>query len=247
MDASRWADAAMELKQLGELEQKVPGKFNTTHTYSDLALCYFMQNENDLAEANALKALELNSHPDSPETIQAKDQALNILGDIYTQKGDNKRALDTYLKLFGLVKPLEINQPAAYAKDTARLADAYRRMHDFKSAQMYYLTAMDKWRNFVSHSNESMAKCKLGYALAYAERKDYKNSQLQLKEALPIATAYAGPRSGLVGAIRKQYLENLYHSDFWGWVKVKMKPDDDPMLKPPVEAPTPALENQLPT
>jgi serine/threonine protein kinase len=245
MDASRWADAAMELKQLGDIEQKVPGKFNTTHTYSDLALCYFMQNENDLAETNALKAIELNSHPDSPETVHAKDQALNILGDIYTQKGDNKRAMDVYLKLFGLGKDLEIKQPSGYSKNAARLADAYRRMHDFKDAQRYYLTAMDKYRNFVSHSSEFMAKCKFGYALAYADQKDYKNSQIQLKDALPIATTYAGPRSGLVGAIRKQYLENLYHSDFWGWVKVKMKPDDDPMLKAPEEAPAPT-ENQQP-
>jgi len=229
---SHWSDAAIELKRLLQIEKKIDGQGNMAALYSDLALCYFMENENDSALEAAKLVLETQSHHDSPLAWRAKEQALNILGDIYNQEGDNKRALNAYLELFALDKPLQIRYPSTYAKNAARLADAYRRMHDFKNAEHYYLSAMDVWRNYVNHSGEFMAKCNFGYALALADEKKFAESQASIKDALNDAITYTGPKSGLVGALRKQYLDNLYHFDIGNWLKAKIKPGDDSVLRP---------------
>jgi tetratricopeptide (TPR) repeat protein len=193
-----------------------------------------MQNENEAAEKNANLALQNDlENKNNTGTREAKRQALSILGDIYTQKEDNKRALDSYLELYTINDSLRRYDPAGFGKTSAELADAYRRLGDYDNCMMYYRRAEYQWSNFVSKRDEFRAKCDFAMALAAEGKKEYAKAQSLLKGALPSAITYTGPKSGLVGAIRKEYLDNLYHLDFWYWVKVKLKPDDDPVLRSP--------------
>jgi serine/threonine protein kinase len=233
-EANRWADLTVELKQLIEIQKNVHGPIRLSQVYSDLALAYFMQNENEAAEKFANLALQNDvDNKNNSGTREAKRQALNILGDIYTQKEDNKRALDSYLELYTINDSLRAYDQAGFGKASAELADAYRRLGDYDNCNMYYRRAEYQWSNFVTKRDEFRAKCDFAMALAAEGKKEYAKAQSLLKGALPSAITFTGPKSGLVGAIRKEYLDNLYHLAFWYWVKVKLKPDDDPVLRSP--------------
>jgi serine/threonine protein kinase len=238
LNAGLWDDAENELRKLIDLSSQISGQLNLAEFESNLALCYFMRSQNDQAEKYAKLSLQETSFPKSAESLAARDQALNILGDIYTQRGATNLALDTYLELYALDQAIALTHPATRAKVAARLADAYRRVKNFKESERLYLTAMDIWRNYVAPTGEFMAKCKLGYALALADVKMYKQSQDQLRQAIPIAIEYSNPRSDLVRAMRSYYLDNLFYLDLWKWVQVKVNPDADPLIRSPGRAAT---------
>jgi len=245
VQAGRWADAAVQLKQLIELQKTADPNANMSEAKSNMALSYFMQSQNEDAERISRETLD--SEPNSKGNIGRKMTALNILGDIYNQRDDNKKALDVYLQLYGLTNANKFKDPVSYAKTCARLADTYRRMHDYKNAERYFLSGLDIWTNYKSHTGDYLAKLFFDYSLSLSADKQYLKSQQMLNRALPLAIAFEGQKSGLVGAIRKQYLENVYNIDFWQWAKLKLHPESDPFLKPPpVETQSPSSSTSNP-
>src|SRR5262249_32970284 len=87
MEAGHWSDAALNMHNLIETRKKVGGPIDVPTAYSRLAYAYFMQSQLQDAEVAATNSLEeaeragLNSTP-------VVLTPLNILGDIYSQKGE---------------------------------------------------------------------------------------------------------------------------------------------------------------
>src|SRR5262249_19610806 len=132
-----------------------------------------------------------------------------------------------YLKLYGFYDKYKIKHPGPYAIASAKLADTYRRQGSLPEAEQYYRNSLDWWQNYVSHQDLILAKMLYGFGLVLEKEHRYTEAQDRFKRALPQAINASGIRSPLVGAIRKECSECLFHTDFWLWVKQKIKPDDE--------------------
>jgi serine/threonine protein kinase len=224
--AGQYGDALEKLKELIDLQNKLPDTGSIAESDARLAVCYFWQSEFDQAAATSLDTLKYCKRTNKQE-LWAEAKALSILGDVYTRKGDHEKAKETYLKLYGFCDHLKLKMPGDFAHTSAMLADAYRRLGKFPEAQEYYRNSMDWWQNYVSHQDIVLAKMLYGLGLVLEGEHRYKDAQERFKRAMPLAINAAGVRSPLVGAIKKETSECLFHTDFWLWLKQKIKPEED--------------------
>lgn len=221
-----WADAIKEFEKLIDVQKKVNGPVNLAKAYSELAACYFWQGNFAKAEELSTTALSLAKRTNNDELV-AEDNALSILGDIYTRKGDNAKAKETFLRLYGFWDRLKQKYPREYARASAMLADTYRRQGHLPEAEQFYRNALDWWQNYVSHGDIFVAKAEYGLGLVLQGQHRYTEARVRYALAMQLATNATGVRSALVGAIRKESSECLFHTDFWRWLNQKVKPEED--------------------
>ena len=239
MKSGAWAEAAPQYEQLIEVQQKVHGPVNLAQAYSDLATCYFWQNNYDKAEKMSKTALSLAKRT-NPRELAAEDVALSILGDIYTRRGDNASAKETYLRLYGFWDKLKQKYPAPYARASALLADTYRRQGHLPEAEQFYDNALEWWQNYVGHKDLFVAQAYFGLGLVLQGQHRYAEAQERYRYARELAINVTGIRSALVGAIRKESSECLFHTDLWRWLNQKIKPEEETVKQqelPPLRLP----------
>jgi hypothetical protein len=94
-------------------------------------------------------------------------------------------------------------------------------------AEQFYRNAKDWWQNYVSHGDIFLAKAHYGLGLVLEGEHRYAEALLEYGEAQKIAVNISGVRSALVGAIRKESSECLFHTDLWSWFNQKVKPGED--------------------
>lgn len=221
----RWTESADLLSKLIDLLKTGKGPINLSELYADLATCYFWLGDFNKSEATCLKALEICKRKNVNELL-SEDTSLAILGDIYTNQGNHAKAKETYLKLYDFWDHWKQRAPARYAMSSVMLGDSYRRQAHFAEAEQYYRNAIDWWQNYVAHEDLFMAKALFGLGLVLKEEHRYSRAQEEFLYALPIALNTTGVRSALVGAIKKESSDCLFHSDFWRWFKQKIKTEE---------------------
>lgn len=219
--AGHYQDASLQLKKLIDLIKKVGGPINEGDAYRHLAYAYFMQNELNEAERAANTALPLL------ESIVGRQHTgltlpLNILADIYTQKGDLAQAQSKYEQLIAIADGAKGTEPLQYANVCSKLADIYRRQNKLEEAERYYRQGLEWSQNTVGKENAFVPKTYYGLGLTLMAAKKYPEAEQMFKDALPLAKSALGDRSALVGAIRKQYSEVLWKTNWMGALMLKM-------------------------
>ena len=226
MKAGNWPDAVTELNTLIEIRKKIGGPVNLAAAYADLATCYFWQNDFDQAKEMSINALKYANRANLKD-MQAEDSALAILGDVYTRKGDNIKAKETYLKLYGFWDKMKQRYPGRYAMASAMLGDTYRRQGHLPEAEQFYRNALEWWQNYVGHQDVFVAKALYGLGLVLQGQHRWREAQERYSYALQLATNATGVRSALVGAIKKESSECLFHTDLLRWINQKVRPDEE--------------------
>lgn len=223
-NSAHWKEAEEKTRELIEVTRKVKGQWPQVESYRILGYVCFMQDKLDEAEKACLKALDLMDS----ETVQvgSKIQPLRVLGDIYSQRDDLDKALKIYEKLFGVAQGIKENHPSIYQDACSKLADIHSRMKNYPEAENYYRLGLDWWR---SHGkSESIYAAKSFYGLGSVLAAQQKNDQAEeaFKEGLPICRATAGPSSSLMGAMRKKYVDTLWHNKPWVALQMQLSDSD---------------------
>jgi len=234
-----WPEAAKQLRELIELQKKSPQGINLAEAYANLATCYFWQGDLNQAIDTSLSALKIAKRSNVKDLL-AEANALSILGDIYTRNGDDTKAKETYLRLVGFWDNFKQRYPAQYALASAMLADCYRRQAHLSEAEQYYKNALDWWQNYVGHQDQFIAKALYGLGLVLKGEKRYDDARERFKRALPLAVRFTGRRGALVGAIKKESSDCLFHTNLLLWFNQKIKPEDEgikPQELPPLKLP----------
>lgn len=216
--AGHWADAALHLNHLIDTTKKVGGPMSMGDCYKNLGYCYFMQDEYDEAvEASnkAVEQLEKQYGPVSPAMMLP----LQVLGDVYTRKKQLDDAQRVYEKLLAITDGMKGRNPLEFAKASSKLADIYRRQQKFDLAERHYRQGLEWAQNTIGKENIFVPKSMYGLGLSLMKAEKYKEAEQMFKDALPLAKASTGDRSALVGAIKKQYAEVLWKTN---WVSALM-------------------------
>ncbi len=223
--ATDWSDAIAQLKELSEIHDNAKGSINPSEIHSALALCYFAKGYLETAEGECQLAIK-NIDQGNTKSIDAEISALNILGDIYTQRGDDARARDNYLVLYKVADQSKLRWPPVFGFACARLADTYRRLGDLPQAEHYYKEGVDWWQNYVGRKGTFLPRALYGYGLVLAQEKQFSQALQQQNEALSLAVVSTGQNSSLVAAIKQQYSECLFHTNLSQWLESKFKPKE---------------------
>jgi serine/threonine protein kinase len=234
INSQQYGDALENLKTLTDLQKRLPGCGSLPLSDSQLAQCYAWQGDYDEAAATGLDALQYCKRANKRE-IEAENTALLVLGDVHTRKREDQKAKEDYLRLYGLLNDYKLKRPGLFARASAKLADAYRRQGQLAEAHQFYRNGLDYQQNFVNHGDLDLAKMLYGYGLVLENEHRYPEATARFKRALPIAINVSGIRNPFVGAIKKEMAECLYHTDFWLWLKLRIKPDEE--VQKPQESP----------
>jgi serine/threonine protein kinase len=216
-----WSNAIARLRELLEVHDSAKGSVDPTFVHSSLALCYFAKGYLETAEYECQTVLTLCEQGET-KAVDSKISALNILGDIYTQRGEDQKAKEIYLKIYTIADKTKLRWPPVFGFACARLADAYRRLGDLPKAEEHYKEAVDWWRNYVGGKGSFLPRALYGYGLVLIDEKQYSQAQRQFNDAVPLAIASTGQDSALVGAIKQQYSNCLFHTSFDQWLSQKM-------------------------
>lgn len=223
--AEHWADAALNTTRLIETTKKVGGPMSQGTCYKRLAYYYFMQDELDEAIANAntsLDLLEKEFGPVSPSMMLS----MQVLGDIYTRKKQLDDAQRTYERMLAITDSMKDRSPLDFAKSSAKLADVYRRQGKLELAENHYRQGLEWVQNTIGKENAFVPKTMYGLGLTLMAEKKYKEAEQMFKDALPLAKASLGERTGLVGAIKKHYSEVLWKTNWVAAVMMKIGSTD---------------------
>ncbi len=215
--AGHWNDAAVHCKHLIEVTQKVGGPFSLANCYRILGMCYFLQDDFKEAEEVNKKAVQLLEL--DPREQAAIVSPLKVLGDIYSRSKRLDDAATIYEKLYGIVDSRKESSPAEYSDGCSRLGDVYRRQGKLNEAERYYRLGIDWWKSHGKPDSVYAAKSMFGLGLVLARMNKFQEAEQCYKDALPMARSQCGERSGLVGAIRRQYMDVLWRTN---WINALM-------------------------
>jgi len=176
-----------------------------------------MQDEFDPAVEACTKAVTLMEN--DPLQQRQMLQPLRVLGDIYTQRGALEKGVATYEKLFDITKETD---PPSYADTCSRLADMYRRQNKAADSERYYRLGLEWWRSHGKVESSYAGKSLYGLALVLIAQGKYEEARDVLKEAIPIVKTTIGDKSGLMGAVKKQYVSVLWRLSPFEAIKAQM-------------------------
>lgn len=225
--AGHWADAAQTDSKIIETIKKVGGPMDIPTAYTRQALAYFRGDQYQDAEVAATNALEEAERAALNNTREVVIP-YNILGNIYALKGELDKATDMYEKLYNLLEPRRVTAPSDFAIAASRLADVYRRQDKLDYAERYYKQALETSKA-LNPESVFVCKCEYGLGLVLEKEGSYKDAEEQFRAALPIARSKEGPRSALAGAVKKELMDTLWHSN---WLSAMMfRFNDNPNAK----------------
>lgn len=217
-NSHHWKEAEGKAKELIKITEKNGNKLKApwplANSYRILGYFCFMQDKMDDAEKYSNKADKLMQGEANIRT-GSRIQPLRVLGDIYSQRDDLEKALKVYQKLLGTTESIKENHPAIYQDACSKLADIHLRLKNYPESEKYFLMGLDWWRSHSKEENIYAAKSFYGLGLALAKQDKTEQAEEAFKEGLPIARTAAGPNSSLMGAMRKKYLNLLWHNKPW--------------------------------
>lgn len=203
-----WKEAQKRLTEMLDVTERVKGPWPKSQLYRILSYCQFMQNDYEESEKSANETLKLMAEEKVPSAMTI--QPLNILGDIASSKNEYDKAVSAYEKLYQVVSTIKEEKPSNFCDTTSRLADVYRRRGDLAPAEKYYNESLVWWE---THGKiPSLYATKSHYGLGLVLAKQGKNAQAEeaLSKAMKLAQNFPGKKSGLMGAIKKKYVELLW-------------------------------------
>lgn len=219
-NSSHWKEAEERTRQLIKVTEKIKGPWPAAQSWRILGYVCFMQDEYDAAVEACTKAVSLMEN--DPLQQRQMLQPLRVLGDIYTQRGELEKGVATYEKLFGIVDITKETDPPSYADTCSKLADMYRRQNKFADSERYYRLGLEWWRSHGKVESPYAAKSLYGLALVLIAQSKYDEARDTLKEAIPIVKTTVGDKSGLMGAVKKQYVSVLWRLNPFDAIKAQM-------------------------
>jgi len=216
LSCGQWQEAQAALAEMQKMELK-NSEVRPADIFAHLALTYFMLSNLPVAEKYCQQALRTAGQESN--WVIDKIIVLKILGDLYTARDEDKKAMATYEQLHQLVWETRLHNPSGYAYACALLADAYRKDKQYAQAEKLYKEAIDWGINFVGQKELFMAKAFYGLALTQYQLGELAQAETQLQQALPIAIAHQGQKSNFVIALKgfNDYL--LFHQNSLAWAK----------------------------
>ena len=219
-NSSHWKEAEERTRQLIKVTEKVKGPWPNADSWRILGYVCFMQDNYDAAVEACNKAVALMEN--DPLKQRGMIQPLHVLGDIYTQRNELEKGVATYEKLFGIVDITKETDPPNYADTCSKLADMYRRQEKFADSERYYRLGLEWWRSHGKVESVYAAKSLYGLALVLIAQSKYEEARDTLKEAIPIVKTMVGEKSGLMGAVKKQYVSVLWRLSPFEAIKAQM-------------------------
>lgn len=212
-NSAHWKEAEEKTRELIKVTEKVKGQWPLADSYRILGYVCFMQNKLDEAEKASLKTVSMMD-ADNLQT-GSKIQPLRVLGDIYSQRDDLDAALKTYERLYGLTEGIKENHPGIYQDACSKLADIHKRMGNNPEAEKYYRLGLEWWRSHNKDDSIYAAKSLYGLGVVLVAQQKFDQAEEAFKEGIPICKATAGANSSLMGAMKRKYLEALWHDKPW--------------------------------
>ncbi len=207
-NSAHWKEAEERTRQLIRVTEKVKGPWPTSQSYRILGYVCFMQDEFDQAVEACNKAVSLMEN--DPLQQRSMIQPLRVLGDVHMQRGELDKGVATYEKLFNIVDITKETDPPTYADTCSKLADMYRRQDKNADAERYYRLGLEWWRSHGKVESAYAGKSLYGLGLVLIAEGKFEEARDALKEAIPIVKTTVGEKSGLMGAVRKQYISVLW-------------------------------------
>ncbi|MDX1987367.1 MAG: serine/threonine-protein kinase [Candidatus Obscuribacter sp.] len=230
-DCQHWNDAEQYSKKLVSVTEKLEkdgqeGPGPLSECFRMVAYAAFRAGDYSEAVNAANRSVELAY---GKETLNGSTiQCLRILGDVFSRQNKLRKAAEVYNRLFAIADQDKEQHPTIYWEATAKFADVYRRLGDFGEAERFYKLGLEWWRSHGMPDNIWAARALYGYALVLNSENKHKEAEEALKEDLALIKRLPNPDLGLVGAVRKQYVETMWHSNWMGAVSAqfgKLEPD----------------------
>jgi serine/threonine protein kinase len=228
-ESQHWHDALTYGKKLTactiRLEkdgQEGPGPLSDC--YRLVAYAAFCAGENDEAIPAAEKSLELAVGKQSLNLSNI--QCLRILGDIYSKQNNLSKAEDMFKRFFNLSELEKEQHPNVYWDACGKLGDIYRREGKFSDAERYYKLGLDWWRSHGNPETGWAPKALYGYGLTLYEAGKFKEAEEPLKEDRTLVRHSAQIDLGLKAAVRKLYIDALYHSNWFNALSTQLNDSD---------------------
>jgi len=228
-ESQHWTDALTYGKMLVQTTEKLEkdgqeGPQSLSECYRLVAYAAFNAGAYDEAVPAAEKSLELarNKAVYNVSNIQC----LRILGDLYSRKNNLVKASDIYMRFY-LASQLEKEQhPGMFWDACTKLGDIYRRQNNLPEAEKYYKLGIEWWRSHGTPETAWAAKALFGYALILYTENRYKDAEEYIKEAVNLTRKGSNADPAVVGAVRKLYIDILWHTNAMDALAVQMGDPD---------------------
>lgn len=229
-ESQHWSDALTFGKKLTQATEKLEkdgqeGPCQLSECYRLVAYAAFNGGANEEAVPAAEKSLELAAGKQTLNTSNI--QCLRILGDIYSKQNNLVKAIEVYKRFYNLADVEKEQRSNLYWDACAKLGDVYRRDGQLRDAERTYKQGIDWWKAHGNPDTVWAPKAFFGYAMTLSASGDYKGAEEALKEATALCKKTGPVDPALQGAIRKLYIETLYHTNMLRALSVQMGDEDD--------------------
>jgi serine/threonine protein kinase len=228
-ESQHWNDALTYGKALVQTTEKLEkdgqeGPAPMSECYRLVAYAAFMSGAYDEAIPAAERSLDLAKNKTALNVNNI--QCLRILGDLYSRKNNLPKACDIYLRFYNLAM-LEKEQHAnMYWDACTKLGDIYRRQNNIPEAEKYYKQGLDWWRSHGTPETPWAAKALYGYSLILFNQNRFKEAEEYIKEAVNLTKKGSNADPSVVGAVRKLYIDILWHTNVMDALAVQMGDPD---------------------
>jgi serine/threonine protein kinase len=224
-ESQHWSDALSYGRKLTQATERLEkdgqeGPCQLSECYRLVAYAAFCNGAYEEAVPAAEKELELASGKQGLNVSNI--QCLRILGDIYSRQGNLPKAIEVYKRFFNLAEIEKEQRSQMYWDACAKLGDVYRRDGLLKEAQTTYKLGIDWWKAHGNPDTIWAPRALYGYALTLYAQGDYKGAEEALKEATSLCKKVGPVDPSLQGAIRKVYIDTLYHTNLLHAISVQL-------------------------
>jgi tetratricopeptide (TPR) repeat protein len=131
-----------------------------------------------------------------------------------------------FKRFFNLSELEKEQHPNVYWDACGKLGDIYRREGKFSDAERYYKLGLDWWRSHGNPETGWAPKALYGYGLTLYEAGKFKEAEEPLKEDRTLVRHSAQIDLGLKAAVRKLYIDALYHSNWFNALSTQLNDSD---------------------
>lgn len=224
-ESQHWSDAQQYARKLVSVTEKLEkdgqeGPGPLSECLRLVAYSAFMAGDYTEAIAAGTRSVDLSY---GKETLNGQTiQCLRVLGDIYSRQDKLRKAAEVYNKLFAMAEQDKEQHPTIYWEATAKFGDIYRRLGDYNEAERLYKLGIEWWRSHGMPDNIWAVRALYGYAMVLSYQNKFKESEELLKEDLGIIKRLNNVELGLVGAVRKLYVDTLWRTNWMGAVSAQL-------------------------